>query len=310
MPRVKSAAGRTPMRVPLSILLLLVVARAGAQELEPRAFSPNPVGMNFGLASYGHTRGDVLFDPSTPFEDVNASLDTLIVGYGRTFGIFGRGATAILALPYVAGDVSGNVGEQGRRSVSRHGIADTRLKLSVNLLGGPALTPAQFASRRPGTVVGTSLTVVAPTGPADPDRLINIGTNRWGFKPEVGISQPIGQWFVEGSVGVWLFTDNDNFYGGTHREQDPIVTLQAHVSYTFRPRLWLAANMTYYEGGQSTLDGVPKDDRQSNARVGLTLAVPLSARNSLKLSWSEGATTRIGGDFSSYAVAWQYAWLD
>jgi hypothetical protein len=293
----------------LTILLSLATSVTWAQELEPRAYSPNPVGANFIVTGVGSSTGDVLFDPTTPFDDVAADLNNAVVGYGRAFGAFGRSASALLAVPYVWGEISGNIGED-RRAITRSGLADTRLKLSINLLGGAALSPAEFAARMPSTIVAASLTVAAPTGEYEPTKLVNIGSNRWAFKPEVGLSQPIGRWFLEASAGVWLFTDNDDFFGGRRREQDPIAAVQAHVSYTFRPRLWLAADATYYEGGRTTVDGLGNADLQANARVGVTLAVPIGARHALKLAWSEGATTRIGGDFSNYAIAWQYTWFD
>ena len=296
------------MRTVLAIAWLLVSSVARAQELEPRAYSPNPVGANFLVSGYVHSSGGVLFDPSLPFSDVEAKLNSALVGYGRTFGALGRSATALLAVPYVWGDVSGNVGEE-RRAISRSGLADTRFKLSVNLLGGPALSLAEFAAREPDTTLGASLVVIAPTGQYDPAKLINIGSNRWAFKPELGVSHPIGHWFLEASAGVWLFGTNDDFFGGSKREQDPLSALQVHVSYTFRPRLWIAADATYYEGGRTSLDGQRGADVQENSRVGVTLSIPIAARHSIKLTWSEGAATRVGGDFSTYGLAWQYTWF-
>ncbi len=290
-------------------ILIFAALRVHAQELEPRAYSPNPVGVNFLVAGYVHSDGGVLFDPSLPFSDVEATLDAAAVGYGRTFGVFGRSANAALAVPYVTGDVSGNIGET-HRSTSRSGLGDIKLKLGINLLGGAALTPREFSQRKPQTTLGASLTVAAPTGQYDPQKLINIGTNRWAFKPEIGVSQPLGHWYLEAYAGVWLFSDNDDFYGGQHREQDPLASLQAHVSYTFRPRLWLAADATWYRGGDTKIDGVRRADLQENTRAGLTLSVPVAARQSLKFTWNEGTSTRIGGDFTTYGVAWQYTWLD
>ena len=290
-------------------LLLLSMSHVQAQELEPRAYSPNPVGINFVIGGYVHSTGGVLFDPSLRFDNVEATLDSATVGYGRTFGAFGRTASAMFALPYVDGHVSGDIGEMHRRA-DRSGAGDLRLKLAINLLGGEALAPREFAQRKPGTTLGASLSVVAPTGQYYPDKLVNLGTNRWAFKPELGLSHPMGRWYLEAYAGVWLFTDNDDFFGGQRREQDPMASLQAHASYTFRPRLWLAADATWYRGGDTTIDGVAKADMQENLRVGLTLSLPLTARHSLKLAWSEGASTRIGGDFTTYAIAWQYAWFD
>jgi Putative MetA-pathway of phenol degradation len=293
----------------LTGLLLSAAAGGRAQELEPRAYSPNPTGANFVVLGYGHSKGDVVFDASLPVQNVEAKINTTSLLYGRTFGVLGRSASAGVALPYVWGSIEGEVAESFRR-ITRSGLADLRLRLAVNLVGGPAIGPRDFASRRPATTLGASLSLVAPTGQYDPAKLINLGSNRWSWKPELGLSHPRGRWVFELYGGAWFFTDNDNFYGGSRREQQPIGTLQGHVGYTFKPRLWLAGDATLYSGGRSTVDGVRKDDLQRNSRLGLTLALPVGRRHSIKFAWATGFTTRIGGDFDTLAMAWQYLWLD
>jgi len=293
----------------LCILSSLAYLPVAAQELEPRAYSPNPIGLNFLLLSVGHSSGDVLIDSSLPLSNVEAQFNAPVAGYGHTFGLFDHVASATIAVPYVIGRATGDVGND-QREAHRSGVGDTQLRFAVNLLGGPALTAREFATRVPRTTLGFSLTIVAPTGQYDDRKLINIGSNRWAFKPQLGVSQPIGKWFVEGYVGAWLFTDNPDFYGGARREQQPVGTLQGHVSYEFQSRLWLAADITYYAGGSTTVNGIGNDDRQSNSRAGLTLSVPFGTRQSMKLSWSRGATVRVGGDFTTFAAAWQYAWLN
>jgi hypothetical protein len=290
-------------------MYLLTSGVSHAQELEPRAYSPNPTNTNFLALAYGYSSGQVAFDASLPFSDVEARLNAGVALYGHTFGVFGRAASAAVAMPYVWGDVEGNVGEQFR-AITRSGPGDARLRLAVNLIGGPALTPAEFAKRKPATTLGASLVIVAPVGEYDSQKLINIGSNRWAFKPEIGLSKPMGPWFFEGYAGVWLFTDNDNFFGGQHREQDPLTSFQAHVSYTFRPSLWVAFDATHYSGGRTTLNGSQNDDRQSNLRLGLTVSIPVAKGHSIKLNYSDGAITRIGGDFTSVGIGWQYAWFD
>ena len=293
----------------LPVVLLYASPALQAQELEPRAYSASPVGTNFLAVGLGRAEGGVLVDPSLPVTDVEATIDSALLGYARTFGVLGRGASGSVLLPYVWADVSGNVGET-RGEVRRSGIGDARLRLAVDLVGNPALTPRAFAQRKPTTIVGTSLTVVAPTGQYDGARLINIGTNRWAFKPEIGISQPLGSWFFEAMAGVWLFTDNSEFFGGHRRSQDPLASYQLHVGYTFRPGLWLAGDATYYTGGGTRVDGIAKQDKQENSRYGLTLSLPLRRGLSLKLAWSQGWSTRIGGNFDSYTAALQYRWFD
>jgi len=280
-----------------------------AQEIEPRAYSPSPTGVNFMLLVAGQSSGGVLTDPSLPVENIEAEINALAYGYGRTFAFAGRSANFAFALPYVRAHASGDIGED-RRSVTREGVGDTKLRFAVNLLGAPAMTPREFMQREPATTLGFSVSLNVPTGQYDGDRLVNIGTNRWAAKTEFGLTHPAGKWLLEAYAGAWWFDDNDEFFGGHLREQDPLASIQAHVSYTFKPRMWVALNTTYYEGGQTSLDGLDKADRQSNSRAGVTFSMPLGKDYSIKFNWSRGATTRIGSNFTSYGVGVQYAWLD
>jgi outer membrane putative beta-barrel porin/alpha-amylase len=283
----------------------MLVGRADAQELEPRAYSPSPVGTTFIVVSATRSSGGIFTDPSVPITDVQATVGLLGLGLGHTFGLGGRQANLLGILPIIWGDASGQVGE-GRQSVHRSGLGDARLKLSVILAGSPAQKPAEFAKTRRRGILGASISVVPPTGQYDSAKLVNLGSNRWAFKPEIGISRPTGRWTIEAYGGFWLFTDNDQYYpGSSERHQNPIGTLQGHLSYTFGRRAWAAVNGTWYSGGTSQIDGVGKADLQRNTRLGATLSLPLSSRQSLKFAYSAGATTRIGSDFRTLTVAWQ-----
>jgi hypothetical protein len=289
---------------------LLASSAACAQELEPRAYSPAPAGANFLLVGYSYQSGEVLFDPSLPFTDVRAFINGANVGYGRSFGLFGRFASISVAVPYAWASVEGNVGET-HGEITRSGLGDLRVRFVVNLLGGPALTPPEFVKHMPETTLGVSLTVSAPTGQYSAEKLINIGTNRWAFKPELGVSHPAGPWTLEAAAGVWLFTDNTGFYpGGVTRSQDPLLTFQAHVGYTFRPGLWLAGDATYYMGGMTHSNGGPSDSRQSNTRAGATLSIPLARGHALKLAAASGVSARVGSRFDTYAIGYQFTWFD
>lgn len=190
----------------------------------------------------------------------------------------------------------------------RFGLGDPRLSLGINLYGAPAMTPQAHASYRMRTLVGASLTVAPPLGQYDDTQIINLGSNRWSVKPEVGLSRAAGRWVVEVMAGVWLFTDNPDFFAGHTREQDPIASVQAHLTYRFSPRVWLAADANFYEGGRTTVDGVRYVDLQENSRVGSTFSWALDRHHSLRASISQGAYTTIGGDFTSVAVGYNYAW--
>jgi len=293
----------------LALLFLMVATPLCAQDLEPRSYAASPIGANFLVASWGRSSGGVVVDPSLPVEDVEAVVGTAVIGAGTTFDFLGRTALFVGALPLARAQATGRVGET-TGSVTRSGLADPRLKLSVNLLGGRALTPRAFVTARRATIAGVSLTVVPPLGQYDGTKLVNLGANRWSFKPEFGVSHAIRKWTIEGYSGVWLFTANDHFYtGDSVRTQQPVVALQGHVSYTARPRLWVAVDGTWYTGGTTSVNGVAKADLQRNSRLGATISLPLGARQSAKIAYSTGATTRIGGDFNTIAVSWQLSWF-
>ena len=138
--------------------------------------------------------------------------------------------------------------------------------------------------------------------------MLNIGANRWSFKPEIGISHALERWTLEGAAAVTLFTDNDDFLVDSTREQDAIYSFQAHAIYTFGSGLWGALNATYYTGGESEVDGVGKNDRQRHWRGGATLTMPVDRRNSIKLYANRGVSSRTGSDFDLFGIAWQYRW--
>ncbi len=280
---------------------------SSAQELVPAAYTPAPVGVNLLTLAAGYNSGDLSFDPSLPVSDASARISGWSVSYGRTLGVFGRSATITAILPYVVGDLEGiYLGEQ--TYVERSGLADAVVRFGVNLLGAPAMDPAAFSSYRPRTLIGASLVVRAPTGQYDSSKLINIGTNRWGFKPEVGIVHVMGRWAVDAYIGGWFFTDNNDFYGGSTREQDPILSTQVHLRRAFSRKVWAALDGNFWWGGETTVNGVTNDDLQRNSRVGLTCAVRLSAHHSLRVAASRGAFTRIGGDFNSIGLSYNYTW--
>jgi hypothetical protein len=293
----------------LAIAMLLSCAgTAQAQQLEPRAYSPAPIGVNyFGLGAL-YSSGGVVTDPSVRIQNVQARVYTAVPYYGRTFGLFGRLASVNVSTPFAEGNAHGDIQDVGH-SIERSGLLDSQLRFAVNLLGGPALTPQEFRRHKPETTLGASITVNAPFGEYDSTKLINLGTNRWACKPELGLSQPVGNWFFELYAGVWLFEANDNFFGGQVRRQDPLSSYQAHIIYQVRPGLWAAANFTYYSGGSSTVNGQPQNDRQDNTRGGLTVSAPIKQDQSFKLTWARGVSTRIGSSFDTIGVAWQLLWF-
>jgi hypothetical protein len=298
----------------LFIILLLGLFVFGAtnapvngQELEPRTYANTPVNMNFLAVGYGHSSGNVLLDPSLPIEDLDADTNYAFIRYTRSLGLFGNTAKVKALLPYAWGRWEGQVeGAPGERKAS--GLGDAVLGLDVSLMGAPALTTDKFSKFRQKTIVGASVRVVAPTGDYDNTKIINIGSNRWAFKGELGASRQLGKWTLELAGALLAFTDNTDYVNGLTLSQDPFYVVKTHAIYTFKPGFWLGLGVGYGEGGRTNINGVKRDTYQRNWRFGSVLSYPIDEHHGLNFVYVTGIRNGRGGDFDSFAVAYQYAW--
>jgi len=296
------------VRVVIAAAIVAATAHAAtAQELDPNAYMPAPVGLNLISVSTTISSGDLSFDPSGPISDASSTISTTALALARTLSIAGRSGNVSIAMPYVIGNVRGRLLGLSE-SVQRSGPADFRMRVAMNLYGAPAMTVREYATYRQRHIVGTSLTVVAPLGQYSSRKLINIGSKRWAFKPEVGFARVSRRWVFETYAGVWLFTDNDDFFGHRVREQRPIASTQFHLEYVIRPGMWLAGNVNFYAGGRTIVDGVANLDLQKNSRVGATWFVPIVRDHAIRLAVSRGAYTTIGANFTSVSGVYQYVW--
>ena len=306
--QIRNTTGRLAcMSVIIAFGLITTAFKSHAQSLEPRAYTNAPVGMNFLLVGYDNADGALLFDPSLPVTDANARVDMGFAGYVRSLDVADKTAKVGVLLPYAVLDADGYV-EDVYTTREDSGMADPAFYFTINLYGSPALSFEEFKDYRQNTIVGLSLKITAPLGAYDADKLLNIGTNRWSLKPEVGISQAIGRWTLEAALAVTFYTDNDEFDNDKTRQQDPIYSAQGHVIYSFPGHIWASVGATYYEGGRTTIDGISKDEVLQNWRTGFTLAFPVNRNHSIKVFGNSGVSTRTGTDYDALGIAWQYRW--
>jgi hypothetical protein len=286
---------------------------ATAQELEPRAYANLPVGLNFAVAAYAYSKGGLATDPALPVEDAELEIHTGIFAYARSMAFGDRSGKFELIVP--ASDLSGDglvAGE--RRERDTRGFGDPRFRMSFNFRGAPALGLREFAAQpaaeRDKLVVGASLQVTPPLGDYDSDKAINLGTNRWAMKPDIGFSKKFHAVTVDMSAGVTFFGDNDDFVSGQTLEQDPIYSIQTNLSYDFGRGIWTALGATYYAGGRTTIEGQRKDTEIGNSRVGITQSLPINRYFSMKFNASRGISTRTGTSFDTVGLGLQYRWGD
>jgi hypothetical protein len=297
-----------PSRPILSAILILgATTPALGQSLDPRAYVNTPVGVNFLVGSYSYQSGSVLFDPTVPITNANMSIQGPLAGFARSLDLFGLSGKTDAVLGWQCIDGTGDVGTV-TRSRNVCGFVDPSARLSVNFLGAPALTMRQFPSYHQKWLVGAALRVTAPLGQYDADKLVNVGTNRWSFAPQLGVSRAAGRLTLEFLGGVTFYTTNGDFFGGHVLDVAPLYSGQINVIYTFRSGIWGGLGGTLYGGGAATIDGGTPGERQENTRLGAVLVFPIGKQNSLKLMGTMGASTRTGTDFDQLVVTWQYRW--
>ena len=301
------AASRLSLGGVLGTIALLAATGASAQDAEPRSYSNTPVGLNFLIAGSVYSAGKMAFDPDLSIADAKFNSTTGLLAYVRSFDFAGQSAKFDVIVPASSFAAQGFVNGQPREREAL-GLGDPRLRVSLNLIGAPALSVKDFASYRQDLIVGVSLQVSAPLGQYDNTKLLNLGNNRWSFKPELGISKAWGPWTFEVAPSVTFFSDNTDFVGGNTFAQAPFYAVQGHILYTFKSGAWISLDGIYFAGGHTALNGVKSDNEQRNSRAGFTLAYPIDRHNSLKLSASTGISTRTGSEFSAVGIAWQYRW--
>jgi hypothetical protein len=286
------------------------------QDLAPRAYLITPIRSNAFTLSYGVFNGNLNLDGSVPVTDATVNLSTPVVSYVRSMGVFGRSANILAALPYGFGEFKGNAfGTQ--TDVYRSGLLPVQVRFSMNLRGGPAMDIRQFVKWQQKLLIGTSIKVIPRAGQYDGTKLINLGSNRWAFKPEVGLSRRWGHWLLDTYGGAWFYTANPKFFSenavssGINRQtQSPMGSFEGHFSYDVRPRLWTSLDGNFWFGGASAINGKSNPATSNrNSRVGGTVSVPITKRQSLKFSYSDGAYIHYGGNYKNISAAWQYSWI-
>jgi len=289
------------------LLLLFNTNLLHAQEMEPRSLTNVPVGTNFALLGYGYAQGNILLDPVVPIEDLDAKLHAIIGSYVRSISILGKNAKLNLIVPFAAGDWTGKYDSQDT-STSRTGFGDPKIGISYNFIGSPALKASEYKDYKQKTIFGFNIWTSIPIGQYYPDKLLNLGSNRFTIRSQIGASHRHKRWFFEGYISAWFFTVNKDFFGGNELTQYPFLTGKIHVIRSFNKGIWLAADGGYGFGGRTQVNGVDMDTRMSTFRFGLTFAAPFAKHHSLKLKLTSSRRLERGPVYEAISIAYQYMW--
>ena len=278
------------------------------QFTDPRTYTTGAVGVHSLEFDYAYARANASIDTSLVVGSGTLELNKADLSYTRNFGLLGQFAWINATVPYAS--LTGSVPEENI-SGSSTGLGDSSLELAGLLIGGKALSAAQLATSKRTTSFGVSLTVTVPTGEYDAEKVLNLGTHRWTFKPEIGVSCPFGpgqEWEVDGYINAYFYTDNTAFRGAEVLRQEPLPGVEAHISYTFSPSLWASLDTRYGFRGETFIDGLAQNNSQQNLIVGTEAHWSPNARNSLGLVLARAVVHRNAPNYTGVVVKYVYSW--
>jgi hypothetical protein len=301
------------LRVVLVLAVLLLPRIGQAQDIDPRRWSHLPIGAIFTGAGYAYTTGDISLDPALRIQNGQFDVQTIGVKYIQSFELLGKSARVDLGQTYQIGHWQGLLNGVPA-ATDRSGLADTSVRFAVNLIGAPPLKGKDFAEYRATnsdheTIMGVGLGLQLPTGQYYSYKLINLGDNRFTFRPQIGATHNWGKWTAELTAQTWFYTENDDFFNGNKLEQDPLYTADANLVYTFRPGVWVAGSFGYAGGGTTSVNGVSNHDNESNIGWGFSVGLPLSHAVGVKLYYIGTRTeTNTGQNTDTFAAAISVMW--
>ena len=255
------------------------------------------------------------FDPShqvTPGGSFDATL--AMMGYAHTFAVGDRSAMAAIILPM--GRISGDVTAAGRTAnQSASGFGDPMLEFDINLIGPKAQRNIPDVLRyEPGFSLDLLADLALPVGEYDSDQSLNVGQNRWYGRIGAPIVWQLGDWVpgrrttLEFLPAVWLFGDNTD-YMGQRLKTDPMFQLDAHLTRDFTEHFWGALDLSWYSGGQASINGVA-GTKLNNVGGGLTLGYKVNDNMNLTVGYKSTVNDSAPEDLrmDGFMISIVYGW--
>lgn len=241
-----------------ALLTLFILFPMHSYAHDARAFIPPPDN-SCGILVYGqHYSANKLYS--------NGELQTDDVDYKTDIGIarfawypkLGPFLTSLQAyVPFGKSQlkIPGNTG-----SVTSSGIGDPTILSGIYIIN----------DRAAKTWFGVAGYITAPLGEYDNNKSVNLGSNRWKFKGELGLTKGFGNFFIDIAAGASWFGDNDE-YGPTRNvlEQSKEYHIETHFSYNLTPSVYAALDYYYLTGGEQYLNGnqITKSENNNAAQV-------------------------------------------
>ena len=243
---------------------LAVLSVAAAMALPARAvdvdagdYTTLPAGTKLVLLYLQHATRDKLYANGNKVP-INARLDSDV---GILRGVWNTEFGGLIMAPQFLlpfGKLKGKNDTAGLGSES--GVGDLILALPVWLT-------------KPGGKehFGFGAYLFLPTGSYDNNNALNLGENRMRLAPQFGWITPLANQVTFDLIGdVTLFGKNDDAGAASQTlKQAPLFQLQGWLRYNFSASADLRLGLSQVNGGETKLDGVKQNNRQSTSKFSL-----------------------------------------
>jgi hypothetical protein len=271
------------------------IAFAGSGD-GPRSFPLLPKNLNLVTVYALAQTGNQLLAPGEMIPDADIDAYIGILQYTRTFSMMNHLGAAFVAVPYA--NIKGSVpvgGATGTKSASDTGFGGIILGGVIGLVGSPALVGQEFAAYDPGFQLGLVGKAFLPTGSYDPDKTISVGSNRLAGQLVLPITYSLGSSMIDPTLttfeilpSITIFEDNTDPSGSANTTgQDPLFTLESHITRNLTKTVWASVGGIYNYGGETSTDGVWNNDRRESIGVGASVSFAVSSSISIKVSYGE-----------------------
>ncbi|MGB5358360.1 MAG: transporter [Eudoraea sp.] len=288
--------------------VMLYLQQGYTQDVEPRRWSSIPLGVNVIAAGYAYTSGDVFFDPVLGAEDVIYTGNGFVAGYIRPFRLGNKLARVDVLLPFSFSRWEGLL-DGVAESANRTGFGDPRVRLSLNLTGPPPTGPKElqeYLTANPVyTTFGVSCSLTLPFGQYSNAFLLNLGSNRFVIRPQIGMVHYWGPWSYELTSSVVFFTKNTDFFNGGELKQKALFALQTHLIRQFKKRFWASISAGYNQGASSIVNQQFNDDRRANFLGAASVGTSFAGKQGLKLAYVYSKTLKdVGATTNTVLLSW------
>lgn len=136
-----------------------------------------------------------------------------------------------------------------------------------------------------------------PTGNYEAGNGMNpFAENRWKMAFQVGRNWKISEKVSLELVGDVQFQgpNRDFGVGGATLKQRPLWEVQTHLSYFLDAGTFVGGMVSHIAGGETRVDGIARDDRQSLTKVLLTVGHFVDKDTQLLVSYGQDASIRTG----------------